>query len=252
MPKQNPTSPKTVLGKVKAVLDTFALEQPKLTLTEIVNKSGLSKPTVFRLLQELTEMGFVTQNGKFYQPGVAFFRLGMIAKQQLNLDAVLNGLLMPIADATGETVITAILDKGQIFYIHTIESRSPLRFVAGEGTRRDVPFGATGMALLSQLTLDEQKAILTPPFKAFTSKTLTTTEAYLKRLEETKTNQMVIEVGEYYEGIMAIAVPVIAQKPLTFTVVGPEERVRPNQRLIIRNLQHAAAEFNKLDIEIPL
>ena len=80
MPKQNPASPKTVLGKVRVVLDQFTVERPSLTLTEIMTGSGLPKPTVFRLLQELTELGFVTQQGKAYQLGMVAFRLGMIAK----------------------------------------------------------------------------------------------------------------------------------------------------------------------------
>lgn len=250
MPKQNPQSPKTVLGKVKAVLDTFSVERPRQTLTEIMHGCGLPKPTVFRLLQELTELGFISQDGKQYQLGMVAYRMGMIAKQQLDLDVVFDDLLTPVAEATGETVITAILDNKQILYLHAIESQYPLRFVAGAGTRRSIPFGATGMCLLSQLSPDMRKEVLDPPFRIFTKKTITTLKEYLARLEQAAADQLVIETGEYYDGIMAIAIPVHAQKPLTFTVVGPEERVRPNQELIISHLKQAAAEFSELEIEL--
>lgn len=250
MPKQNRQSPKTVLGKVRAVLDTFSAEQSTQSLTDIVQRSGLPKPTVFRLLQELTELGFLSHDGKFYQLGIVAYRIGMIAKQQLDLEVIFDDLLAPLAEATGETVITAMIDRAQILYLHVIESRSPLRFVAGAGARRDIPFGATGMCLLSQLPLEERKGLLTPPFKHFTAKTITTQAAYLERLERAAADQLVIETGEYYDGIMAIAIPVPSQTPLTFTVVGPEERVRPNQDLIISQLKEAAGAFATLGIRL--
>ena len=78
MPKQNPNSPKTVLGKVKAVLDTFSVERPCQSLTDIMHGSRLPKPTVFRLLQELTELGFLSHEGKYYQLGMTAYRMGMI------------------------------------------------------------------------------------------------------------------------------------------------------------------------------
>ena len=249
MPKQNPHSPKTVLGKVKAVLDTFSVERPKLTLTEIISRCGLPKPTVFRLLQELVELGFVSQDGKQYQLGMMAYRMGMIARHQLRLDDVLNDLLTPLAKATGETIITAKLDQGEVLYLHVIESQSPLRFVAGAGARRELPFGATGMALLCQLDPADVQTILQEPFKRFTEKTITTLASYLKRLEQCAADQLVIECGEYYDGIMAIAVPITLQEPLTITVVGPEERVRPNQTQIIDGLKQAAAELITLNLD---
>ena len=252
MPKQHPDSPKSVLGKARLVLDQFTVEQPRLTLTEIVTSSGLPKPTVYRLLQELTELGFVNHQGKLYQLGMVTFRLGMIAKAQLQLDDVLNDLLMPLAHETGETIITATLDRDQVLYLHVIQSPRPLRFVAGVGARRELPFGATGMALLSQLAVDEQRRLLSKPFKRFTARTITELDPYLARLQQTAADRMVIEVGEYYDRIMAIAVPVSNERPLTFTLVGPEERIRPNQALIINKLNAASAEFSRIGIEIPI
>ncbi|MEM7116404.1 MAG: IclR family transcriptional regulator [Chloroflexota bacterium] len=252
MPKHHPTSPKTVLGKVRLVLDQFTVERPQLTLTEIVRSSSLPKPTVFRLLQELTELGFVSQQGKRYRLGMASFRLGMVAKQQLGLDAILDDLLQPLAQQTGETIITAALDRGQVLYLHVIESKRPLRFVAGAGARRELPFGATSMALLCQLSPDELSRLLVEPFHPYTAKTITALDLYLERLQQAKRDSLVIERGEYYEGIMAIAVPIPNEKPLTFTVVGPEERVRPNQAVIVDQLREAAAKFAETGVEMPI
>ncbi|MFT5196446.1 MAG: hypothetical protein ACI9EW_001754 [Cellvibrionaceae bacterium] len=36
----------------------------------------------------------------------------------------------------------------------------------------------------------------------------------------------------------------------TFTVVGPEERVLPIQRMIIGELQHAADKFRKMNVDL--
>ena len=247
MPKQNPSSPQSVFGKISSILDQFTVERPSLTLAEITAGTSISKTTVFRLLQEMTDLGYVNQDGKSYRLGLSTFRLGMVAKEQLGLEEILDNLLQPLSQKTQETIITATLDGIQILYLHVIESLNPLRFVAGAGARREIPFGATGMALLSQLDVDKQKELLTPPFKRFTSKTLTESESYLARLKQVRLNKLVVERGEYYDGIMAVAVPIPAKKPLTFTVVGPEERVLPNQELIVEELRLAADKFSKIN-----
>ena len=136
--------------------------------------------------------------------------------------------------------------------MHVIESAQQLRFVAGAGTRRELPFGATGMALLSLLEPEEQRTLLQEPFRSYTDKTITSLDTYMTRLEQTAADQVVIEYGEYYDGIMAIAVPIKGETPLTFTVVGPEERVRPNESLIIEELKRAAADFGRIGFDIPI
>ncbi|MEM7331787.1 MAG: IclR family transcriptional regulator [Chloroflexota bacterium] len=248
MPRQNPESPKTVLGKVRVVLDQFSVERPFLTLTEIIDGCGLPKPTVFRLLQELTELGFVAQKGKSYRLGLVSYRLGMVAKQQFHLEEFLDDLLAPLAQKIGETIITATLENNQIMYLHVVESKRPLRYVVGAGARRDIPFGATSMALLCQLSDEDQRAILHPPFQLFTEKTITSLEEYLTRLKLARDKQIVMECGEYYDGIMAIAVPIFTRQPLSITVVGPEERVRPNENLIVALLRETAVEFGKIEL----
>ena len=246
MPKQNPSSPQSVFGKISAILDQFTVERPTLSLAELTAETGISKTTVFRLLQELIDSGYVSQSGKSYRLGLSAFRLGMVANKQIGLDEVLDNLLRPLAQKTQETIITATLDRSQILYLHVIASHNPLRFVAGAGARRAIPFGATGMALLSQLEAQATGAMLTPPFKRYTAKTIVDFDSYLSRLEQVRQNRLVIERGEYYDGIMAIAVPIPAKKPLTFTVVGPEERMLPIQELIIDELRLAADKFSQI------
>lgn len=251
MPKQNPTSPPSVFGKISSVLDQFTVEQPTLTLAEITAGTNISKTTVFRLLQELAELDYISHHDKGYRLGLAAFRLGMVAKEQMQLDEVFDELLQPLGQATGETIITATLERNQILYLHVIESLNSLRFVAGAGARRVLPFGATGMALLSQLDVETQRSLLDPPFHQFTAKTIIDLGSYLERLRQVSQRNLAIECGEYYDGIMACAIPIPGKPHLTFTVVGPEERVRPIQPLIIEQLQLAAEKFCQMGIEIP-
>lgn len=251
MPKQNPDAPQSVFGKVAAILDQFTIEQPKLTLTEITEGTGISKTTVFRLLSELVDLGYVNQTDKTYRLGMSLFRLGLVAREQMGLDYILNGLLQPLAETTQETVITATISGNQILYVHVIESVNQLRFVVGAGARRDIPFGATGMALLSQLDTVKQRELLSPPFKRFTEKTITDLPTYLNRLEQVKANNLVVERGEYYDGIMALAIPIPGRTPLTITVVGPEERMLPIQDLVIDELIKASTELKLLRYDLP-
>lgn len=249
MPKQNPESPRTVFAKVANILDQFSLDVSALSLAELARACKIPKTTIYRLLQEMTEYGFISYDGGLYRPGTTLFRLGHVASKCWQPAELLNQVLQPVAAATGETIITAALEKDQIVYLHVIESSRPLRFVAGAGTRRELPFGATGMALLAQLKKEEQIKFLKPPFPRFTSKTIVELDPYLKRLRQVQQDALVVETGEYYEGIMAIAIPVPAKIPLTFTVVGPEKRLQPGQALITTLLRDAAESYSEFGID---
>ena len=56
-------APNSVLGKVALILQAFSTDDDELTLSHLSRRSGVSKASVYRLAQELLELGFLERSG---------------------------------------------------------------------------------------------------------------------------------------------------------------------------------------------
>jgi DNA-binding IclR family transcriptional regulator len=71
-------TPRTVLGRATAILDSFTRERPVLRLMEISRRTGLPTATVHRVIAELCEWGAVERTADLrYRIGP---RLGRLAE----------------------------------------------------------------------------------------------------------------------------------------------------------------------------
>ena len=68
----------------------FNFEKHEWGITEIAQKTGLSKSVTYRLLHSMEEYGFIKQNNatKKYGLGMRFFELGQIVKANMDLRTV--------------------------------------------------------------------------------------------------------------------------------------------------------------------
>jgi IclR family transcriptional regulator, KDG regulon repressor len=105
-----------------AVLDGFMGEDHSLTLSELVRQVGMPKSTVFRLVTQLTESGYVERDGNRYSLSTHVFKLGnrhrMCGAASLRESAVPH--LAALFQHTGNTVSLAVLDGLQILYLDRI------------------------------------------------------------------------------------------------------------------------------------
>ena len=71
------------------LLDLFTAERPKLTLRDVAEISGLSKPTALRLLNTLEANGYLMRDrSKAYCLGLKFLELGNCVAERLDIRAV--------------------------------------------------------------------------------------------------------------------------------------------------------------------
>ena len=233
-----PDIPNTVLGKTQLILNQFTIEKPSLSLSEIVQGSGLAKTSCFRLLAMLVDLGFLEQTGRRYQLGIYFYGLGVVAQQSSNLTQLTEGLIMPLAQALDETIILATLDGNEILYLDVTESSNPYRFVASVGQRRELFYGATGLALLSCLSVERLEHLSKQVLPKYTNQTLTDKRRWQELIQSIKEQGYVKELGEYVDGIGGIAMLLTTTPiPLVSTVVAPRERIQAKESQIIEGLE---------------
>lgn len=92
-------------------------------LTDIAERSGLSLPTVHRLLRSLIFAGLVEQDphSARYGLGAELVRLSQRYLGRLPVLAALSPYLMPVRDALGVSVHVALYTRGWVTYVDRAE-----------------------------------------------------------------------------------------------------------------------------------
>src|SRR3954470_24510620 len=138
------TPGRSVTSRALGILDAFDSAAPRLTLTEIAERSGTPLTTAHRLLSEHTEWGALTRrsDGR-YEMGRKLWDLGLLAPVQLELRQVAAPFLHDVHTATSDTVLLAVREGTRSRYVERISGRESVPVVSQVGSR--LPLHATGV-----------------------------------------------------------------------------------------------------------
>src|SRR5918996_1036352 len=104
-------------AKALELLSAFSFREPRLSLAELVSRTGIPRATAFRLLSTLEQAGFLAKTHGAYQLGIKCFVLGNIVAGGLDLRETARPHLAALRDETRETTQVAILDHLQVVYL---------------------------------------------------------------------------------------------------------------------------------------
>lgn len=118
--------PRGTLGTVRnatLLLDLLSQGPAFQQLTELAERSGLSLPTVHRLLRSLAAAGLVEQDpdSARYGLGPELVRLAERYLSRLPVFRAISPYLVELRDSTGATVLAALLVRGQVVYIDRVD-----------------------------------------------------------------------------------------------------------------------------------
>src|SRR2546423_4357674 len=134
-----------------SVLKTLGRSTHSFGVTELGSATGLSKATVFRLLEALEIEGLVARDASTgtYQLGPDLIALGASALSSADLRAVAHGELIRLVAECGETATLEILSHGEVLVLDEVQGR--FIFGANPEIGRTWPLHATstGKVLLS-------------------------------------------------------------------------------------------------------
>ena len=138
------TPGRSVTSRALAILDAFDSGAPRLSLSEIAERSGTPLTTAHRLLAELTDWGALVRrvDGR-YEIGPKLWDLGLLAPVQLELRQVAAPFLMDVHTAIRDTVHLAVRDGLSALYVERVSGRESVPVVSTVGSR--LPLHATGV-----------------------------------------------------------------------------------------------------------
>jgi DNA-binding IclR family transcriptional regulator len=195
-----------------AVLSCFSFERQRLTLGEFVKLTGLSKPTLFRILQNLELGRFVSydQESHSYSLGMKILELGRVAFRSHTLNVVASHFLDALAAKSQYPVGLAVLSDGEIVYVDQRKGTEHVQLFGTEiGKRRPPHFGAHGLVHMAHLAEEEVNRLLEKyPLVKLASRSITDPVLFKKRLKEVLKKGYGYEESEIVEGLIAVAAPV--------------------------------------------
>ncbi|MCM8748939.1 IclR family transcriptional regulator [Thermomicrobiaceae bacterium CFH 74404] len=219
----------TVL-KALDILDCFATEHRPLSVSQIAEQCGLTRPTAHRLVTTLAGRGYLTTtaDGR-YRLGSKVLRLARGLLDYTSLPTVARPILSTLAQAVGETVYLGMLDGTEVLYLDKYETPKSARLYSVVGTRNPVYCTALGKALLAFLpTIQRDDVLSRITLIKRARNTILDPARLLAELEDIRARGYALDNVENEEGIRCIAAPILnaSQYPIAaISVSGPETRL---------------------------
>ncbi len=183
----------------------------EVCLTDLSEALDLPPSTVHRLASTLAVYHLVEQNAVTgrYKLGLTALHLANAVLKQLDFRQEAKPLMERLADLTGETVNLSVLDGDEVVYIEKAEGSASLRMLSRIGHRAPVHCTGAGKILLSEMALDEVRAILRRTgLPRLTPNTVVTFDEYLRELEFARVHGYALDREECEEGASCVAAPV--------------------------------------------
>jgi len=233
------------------ILEIVSGASQPMTPTEINANLGLPKQTVHRLCQTLLREGFLVREGagKRLRPGRRLRSLAAGALHASRFHIARHQILLQVAEIVHETVNFVVPGDAGMTYRDRIETDWALRILLPVGTH--VPFHCTasGKTFLASLPPPERDAMVTSlRLDRHTAMTHTEPGPLLAELKEIAEQGYALDNEEFFDSMVAIAVPVHDEKRRYVTSLafhGPTQRLSLENAIARKNvLQDAAARLS--------
>lgn len=220
-------------GGVKAVETSFTIvetlkEMGGGKVTEIVDRTGLSKGAVYKHLSTLMEHDFVVKNGSEYNLGFRFLDYGGWLRSHYIGSEIIKPQIQELAEETNEVALFAIREKGRIITLFRENGNQGVFTRTRLGRRLYPNQTAGGKAILSQLPESEVEHIVdTVGLPKATENTITDEAELLAELETIRERGYALNKEESTEGLIAIGVPLVPGDTVigACSVAGPRHRM---------------------------
>lgn len=240
-----------------ALLEVIAARDQLFTLQSLVDETGLPKPTLHRMLQQLEAAGLIQRNGDGRQYGTGL-RLRRLAENLL-LNSTSHGarhmVLRRLVEEVGESCNLTAFSGGEVLYLDRVETAAPLRFYLHPGSRVPAHCSATGKLFLAQLApAQRQRLLANVELERYTQNTLTDHAQLEAELERVKRDGYAMDDEEFLPGLVCIGVLVPAadggKSNLGLALQAPVMRVPRDKAVqLLPALQRAAAALAKIEAD---
>lgn len=192
------------------VIRSFSASAPAQTLSEVAERTGLTRAGARRILLTLQTLGYVQSDGRLFRLTPRILDLGFAYLSSMPLWDLAEPVMETLAEQVHESCSAAVLDGLDVVYVLRVHTHKIIRVHLGAGSRLPAFWTSMGRVLLAALPDDELHArldSLTLPSPAFTPYTLTDKAALLDNIHAVRRQGWCLVDQELETGLLAIAAP---------------------------------------------
>lgn len=153
MPGRTSQPGRSVTSRVLAILDAFDSAHPRLSLSEISRRAGLSLATTHRLVNELVAWrGLHRCQDGHYEVGIRLWEVGLLGPLHIRMREIALPFLQTLYEATRENVHLAVRDGDDALYVEKLSGHRSVPIISRIGGRLPLHATGVGKALLAHET----------------------------------------------------------------------------------------------------
>jgi IclR family transcriptional regulator, negative regulator of allantoin and glyoxylate utilization operons len=198
------------------IINLIAASADPLTLTEISKRINIPKTSAFGILHTLVEkrvLEVADENTKAFKLGIGLFESTLTALSSTDLLKAARPLIEDLNRLTGETVLFAVEDSGDMVFLDKVEGNSIIRATIKLGARVHLHCSAIGKAVLAALPEPDLLAFLQAgPLSRMTEHTIVSRADLLKNLAATRARGHSIDDQENVLDVLCVGAPIYSRQ----------------------------------------
>lgn len=213
------------VDRALAILQAFTPEHASMSVLDLQQRVGLSRPTLYRLLHTLAARGLIRAEGdpQRFKLGHGVMQLSHAWLKGLDVVGTARSIVEALRDKTGETAaLFALRGERRVCVLEAL-SRHELAITRGVGETTSITKGATGYAILAFLDAEVAGPIV---------RSAPDRDRIDRALAEARKLGFARSQGEVILGALAIAAPYFDHQGHvvgSLGLYGPAARIKPEQ-----------------------
>ncbi len=212
---RSPASRDLIAGLEKglAVITAFDDEHPRMTMSEVAAKCGLTRAAARRYLLTLEHLGFVRSDRKMYSLTPKVLRLAQSYMSSGRLPRIVQPELHKLAHTLKEASSAGVLDGNDVLCVAATTPGRELPLTLQPGTRVPAYCTANGRTLVASLPAAEMHAwVARQRLEALTPSTVTSREALLEAVLQARRQGYAAVDQELEIGLRTLSVPLLSYR----------------------------------------
>lgn len=200
-------SPLSLLEKAAEVLGAFDGPEPRLSLTEVVRRSGIPRSSAHRILDQLVGLRWLDREGRDYRMGMRMLELGALASHHNRLRRAALPLLHALHEQTGHLVHLAVPDGTEVVCLERIGGLDDRSVPSRVGGRMPAYCTGAGKAVLAFGEPDAAERVIAAGLRPRTPSTLVRPVSLRSELAAVRDRGIAFDREESFRGVVCVAAP---------------------------------------------
>ena len=192
-----------------SVITAFSDDSRSLTLSEVADRTGLTRAAARRFLLTLRDLEYVESDGRLFSLRPRILELGYSYLSSLPVWEIARPHLEALADKVQETTSASVLDGDDIVFVARVESKRIMSMTLGVGSRLPAWATAMGRVLLADLDPDQlDRYFARVTLAPLNDRTVIDERRLRGIIDDAREQGWTLVDQEVEEGVRSLAVPI--------------------------------------------